>query len=116
MPGSSSTQRIGGEARYRVLASADLAVVASGTACLETALLGTPQVVFYSLPRLEVALIRMLARVKHFALPNVIIAEDAVPELLNPHVGDLVEEAKSTICKSKEARELAIRLRKELTT
>jgi len=106
----------GGSTRYRALASADLAVVASGTACLETALLGIPQVVFYSLPRLEVALIRMLARVKHFALPNVIIAEDAVPELLNPSVGDLVEKAKSTICKSKEARELAIKLRKKLST
>ncbi len=106
---------IGGKARYRALSDADLAVVASGTACLETALLGTPQVVFYSLPRLEVALIRTLARVKRFALPNVILAEDAVPELLNPSVVDLVEEAESAIEKPERSREIAIRLRKELT-
>lgn len=112
----SPDEAIGGKARYRALAGSDLAVVASGTACLETALLGTPQVVFYSLPRLEVALIRMLARVKHFALPNVILAEDVVPELLNPSREDLVEEAESAIQKPEKSRELAIRLRKELTT
>lgn len=106
---------IAGEARYRALAGADLAVVASGTASLETALLGTPQVVFYSLPRAEVTLIRLLARVKRFALPNVILAEDAVPELLNPSVGNLVEEAESAIQKPEKSRELAVKLRRELT-
>ena len=106
---------IGGKARYRALSDADLAVVASGTACLETALLGTPQVVFYSLPRLEVALIRMLARVKRFALPNLILGEYAVPELLNPSVENLVEEAQTILQKSERSRELAIRLRNELT-
>lgn len=106
---------IGGKARYGALAGSDLAVVASGTACLETALLGTPQVVFYSLPRAEATLMRLLTRVKRFALPNVILAEDAVPELLNPSVGNLVEEAESAIEKPERSREIAIRLRKELT-
>jgi lipid-A-disaccharide synthase len=105
---------IEGEERYRTLAGADLAIVTSGTASLETALLGTPQVVFYSLPSFEVFLVRSLTRVKRFALPNLILGEYVVPELLNPSVEDLVESAKSIAEKLMESRELAIRLRKHL--
>ena len=106
----------GGKARYRTLADADLAIVASGTASLEAALLGTPQVVFYCLPHLEVFLIRLLTRVNLFALPNLVLGEYVIPELLNPSVEDLVERAESIVQKPKSSRELAIRLRNNLAT
>jgi lipid-A-disaccharide synthase len=104
----------GGKARYRVLADADLAVVSSGTASLETALLGTPQVVFYSLPSFEVFLIRSLTRVKRFALPNLILGEDVVPEILNPSVETLLEHSNRAIPNRNESEELAMKLIQEL--
>jgi lipid-A-disaccharide synthase len=105
---------ITGEERYRALASADLAIVTSGTASLETALLGTPQVVFYSLPSFEVFLVRSLTRVKRFALPNLILGDDVVPETLNPSVETLLEHSNRAILNRKESEELAARLIREL--
>jgi len=105
---------VGGEARYAVLAEAEAAVVASGTASLETALLGTPQVVFYSLPRLEKALVRTLTRVRRFALPNVILERDAVPELLNPGADELVQAVEGALAQPQGFAALASRLREEL--
>ncbi len=56
------------------------ALVASGTATLETALLGCPQVVYYRLHPLTYAVARRLKIVPHWALPNVLLAERAVAE------------------------------------
>lgn len=106
---------VGGEERYRELARAHLAVVASGTASLEAALAGTPQVVFYRLPRIEVALARAFTRVERFALPNLVAGGEVVPEFLNPSAVELVEAADTQISKSKESMELAARLYEKLT-
>ncbi|MBN2378203.1 hypothetical protein JXM67_00155 [candidate division WOR-3 bacterium] len=104
---------VGGESRYAELARAGLAVVTSGTASLEAALLGTPQAVFYTMPGFEVALARTLTHVRHFALPNIILGERRVPELLNPSVESLLEAALNL--SREEGRKLATRLRTELS-
>lgn len=60
------------------------AVVTSGTATLETALIGTPQVVVYranGLP-LSYKIMERLLKVKYVALPNLIVGNMIVPELL----------------------------------
>ncbi len=106
---------VGGEERYRVLAKTDLAVVTSGTASLETALLGIPQVVFYSLSGLEMTLIKSLTRVRLFALPNIILTKRVVPELLNPSVDELLEHGQRTICRRKESCDIAKELHLALT-
>ena len=64
------------------LAAADAAVVASGTATLETALIGTPFVTVYRLSALSYAVARRLARVRWASLPNILLGEPAVTELL----------------------------------
>lgn len=60
------------------------ALVTSGTATLETALIGTPQVVCYRAngSKLSYWLMSKLIKVKHVSLPNLIVANDIVPELL----------------------------------
>lgn len=60
------------------------AVVTSGTATLETALIGTPQVVCYRSngSRLTYKIMRKLVKVKYVSLPNLIVANKIVPELL----------------------------------
>ncbi len=65
-----------------VLTAADVALVASGTATLETALCHTPMVVAYRLHRLSFWIMNALRQTQWVALPNVIANRALVPELL----------------------------------
>jgi lipid-A-disaccharide synthase len=58
------------------------AVVASGTATVETALSGTPFVVVYRLAPLTWLLGRRLVKLDTFAMPNLIAGKKIVPELI----------------------------------
>lgn len=70
------------EERLRVIADSHLALCASGTATLETGLLGTPMIVLYRLAPLTYQLARRLVKVPHFSLVNLVLERGAVPELL----------------------------------
>jgi len=76
-----------GRARL-ALAAADVVLVASGTATLETLLSKRPMVVAYRLAATTFFLLRRLGLVKvpHVALPNLLLGERAVPELLQDDV------------------------------
>jgi len=68
---------------HRVMAAADLLLVASGTATLEAACYGTPMVVLYRLSAVTYALARVLVRgVSAISLPNIIAGRAVVPELI----------------------------------
>jgi lipid-A-disaccharide synthase len=67
---------------YDVLAAADLAIVASGTATLEAALLKTPMIIIYKVSWLSSVLGRVLIHVKHIGLANIIAGKTIVPELI----------------------------------
>jgi lipid-A-disaccharide synthase len=64
------------------VACSDAAAVASGTATLETALLGTPMVVFYRLSPLTFFLGRFLVKVRFISLVNLISEREVVLELI----------------------------------
>jgi lipid-A-disaccharide synthase len=83
------------EGEYRdVLGHADAAAVASGTATLEAALMGVPQVIVYRLKRLTYAIGRRLVKLPFVGLPNVVMGESAVPELIQDRfTGRRVAEA-----------------------
>ena len=74
---------IDGEAETAI-AAADVVLLASGTASLQTALLGKPMVAAYKLSPLTHLLHRWfkLIKVKHFAMPNLLTDEPMVPEFL----------------------------------
>lgn len=59
-----------------------LAIVASGTASLECALVGIPQLVVYQVHPLTYAVGKRLVKVKHLSMVNVLANEEVVPELL----------------------------------
>ena len=65
------------------------AMVTSGTATLETALLKTPQVVCYRAHPLSYLMARMLVKIKHISLVNLIMQRTVVTELIQ---GDLNPE------------------------
>ena len=64
------------------LLHARAAVVASGTATVEAAMMGTPMVVVYRVSPLTWRLGRPLVHVKNFAMVNLIAGEPVVPELI----------------------------------
>lgn len=70
------------ERRYDAMAACDLLVLASGTAALESGLLGVPAVVAYKASWLTGLAARLLMRVKHVSLPNIILGREILPELL----------------------------------
>ncbi len=69
---------------YPLLRHATAALVTSGTATLEAALLGVPQVVCYKtpLPRIVAFLRRHILKVKYISLVNLIANREVVPELV----------------------------------
>jgi lipid-A-disaccharide synthase len=71
---------------YAARAYADAALVASGTATLETALLGTPFAIVYKLNALTYQLARRIVKVPHFGLANVVAGREVAPELLQDEV------------------------------
>jgi len=71
---------------YAARAYADAALVASGTATLETALLGTPFAVVYRLNALTYQMARCIVKVPHFGLANVVAGREVAPELLQDEV------------------------------
>jgi lipid-A-disaccharide synthase len=70
------------EGRYDALAASDAVVVASGTATLETALLGIPMVIVYRMNPVTYALARLISDVPHVGMPNLIAGDRIAPELV----------------------------------
>jgi lipid-A-disaccharide synthase len=71
---------------YNLVHAADAAVVTSGTATLETALLGRPMVIMYRVSPLTFALARRLVHVDCIGMPNIILGRRVFPELIQHDV------------------------------
>jgi len=67
---------------YDVIGVSDIVVVASGTATLETALLGTPMVIIYKVSPLSYYVGTKVINVTHIGLANLIAGKTIVPELI----------------------------------
>src|ERR1700730_7198116 len=74
-------ERIEG-ATYDALAVADCAIVASGTATVEAALLGTPMVVIYRVTLASAFILRRMIRIPFIGMVNLIAGKRVVPELV----------------------------------
>jgi lipid-A-disaccharide synthase len=74
------------EKTYDILKDADLAIVSSGTATIEAAILQTPMVIVYKLSYFSWIISKILARVKYFGLVNIVLSEKIVPELIQREV------------------------------
>lgn len=104
-------------ARYGQMARARAALVVSGTATLELALLGVPQVACYHLSPLSRLAARLLVRTRYFSLPNILLGREEVTELLEPQPGALLVAVQSLLEDSGaagRAHERAVRLRQVL--
>lgn len=79
---------------YDILKHAQAALVTSGTATLETALFGIPQVVMYKANAISYHIAKMLVKVKYISLVNLILDKAAVKELIQEdmNVKNIVQE------------------------
>lgn len=69
-----------------VIAAADVVLTVSGTASLETLLVGRPMVVSYRMSALSFLVARLLVRAPFFSLPNLLAGRRLVPEILQSEV------------------------------
>ena len=67
---------------YQLLWHAEAAIVTSGTATLETALLDVPEVVVYKFSEITINIARFFVHIKYFSLVNLIMDREVVKELL----------------------------------
>lgn len=112
-----STVRIVYGQTYRLLKQAKAALVTSGTATLETALLKTPQVVCYNGEggRLSYYLFKTFVKVKYISLVNLIMGQEVVKELMMQHLTERnVLNELSRLLYSERDREKMLRNYEEL--
>lgn len=92
------------------LAHSRAGIVASGTATVEAALIGTPFVVVYRLSSLTWKLGRRLVKVPHFAMANLIAGREIVPEIIqSDFTGENVAAQVRKIAEDGSARERMVR-------
>jgi lipid-A-disaccharide synthase len=97
--------RVEGET-YNALAAADCAIVASGTATVEAALLGTPMVVVYRVAPLTAAILRHMIRTPFIGMVNLIGGRLVVPELIQDEfTPEAVEKEVRRMLESAAARD-----------
>jgi len=87
---------------HTALAACDIALVASGTATLETALFKRPMVIAYNMARISYEMMRRMAYQPYVGLPNILcegfvvpelVQDDATPENLAQALGNLLDDA-----------------------
>jgi lipid-A-disaccharide synthase len=67
---------------YHLLSRSDAAIVTSGTATLETALFGVPQIICYKSDALSYRIAKKLIKVKFIGLANLIMDKEVVKEMI----------------------------------
>jgi lipid-A-disaccharide synthase len=74
---------------YSLLMQANAAIVTSGTATLETALFGVPQIICYKASPLSYAIAKRLVKLKYICLVNLIMDKEVVKELIQDDLTQL---------------------------
>lgn len=90
---------------YNVLKYSKAALVTSGTATLETGLIGTPQIVCYKTNGLTYHLGKYLIKVKYISLVNLILNKAAVPELIQSELNAMELKKRLTKLVTNNAKE-----------
>lgn len=93
---------------YALLAQASAALVASGTATLETALFGVPQVVCYRTSTITYEIARRLLKIRYISLVNLIMDKPVVAELIQHDltVENMVKELRAVMEDGERRRQM----------
>lgn len=100
---------------YDILSISEVAVVTSGTATLETALLGIPQVVCYKGSMISYHIAKRLVKIKFISLVNLILDKEAVVELIQAECNPVrIKEEIAKIMDGNPARDQILKDYQEL--
>jgi len=98
---------------YSTLTACDLALVASGTATLETAIMEVPMVIIYRVSPISFWIAKMIVRVPYIGLVNLVAGKKIVPELLQDKVtpANLAHEALTILESGRISKNMINKLR-----
>jgi len=101
-----------GRGIYHALKVCDLAFVASGTATLETAIMGVPMIITYRISPLSFNIARRVVKVPYVGLVNLVAGEEVAPELLQEEVNPekIAEKALEILCDNTKKGEVKEKL------
>jgi lipid-A-disaccharide synthase len=106
MGGAQAVISIVENATYDLLGAADVAIVSSGTATVEAALIGVPMVVVYRVAPSTAWIVRRLVHTRFFAMVNLLAGKEVVPELIqDAFTPERVVQETERLLQSVEARE-----------
>ena len=93
---------------YSLLSKASAALVTSGTATLETALFGVPQVVCYKGSSISYQIAKRLVNIKYISLVNLIMDREVVKELIQDKltVQNLTNELENILHNQESRRQI----------
>ncbi len=97
---------------YDVLNISHLAIVASGTATLEAAIMGTPMVILYKVSFLTYFIGKCLIKIRDVGLVNIVAGRQVVPELIQKEANP--EKISETVLKILENPKAILNLKQEL--
>jgi lipid-A-disaccharide synthase len=106
MGGAQAAISIVENATYDLLGAADVAIVSSGTATVEAAIIGVPMVVVYRVAPSTAWIVRRLVHTRFFAMVNLLAENEVVPELIqDAFTPERVVQETERLLQSAEARE-----------
>ncbi|MFC1742989.1 lipid-A-disaccharide synthase [Candidatus Riflebacteria bacterium] len=93
---------------YEILTCSDIAIVASGTATLETAILTRPMIIVYKTTFLNWLISKFLLTLNHIGLPNILAGRKIVPEYIQGEFNssNIYIEAKKILTDKRHAQEM----------
>ena len=101
---------IGEDHTYDMMQISSAAVVASGTATLETALMAVPTLLVYRIGALSYALSKILVHIESIGLPNIIMGRRIIPELWQDEVtGENIAAAVVPLLQHETQRQTAVK-------
>lgn len=71
---------------YDLMNCCDFAIATSGTVTLEVALMNLPSIVLYKMSNITYRIAKIFVKIKYFSLPNILVNEAILPELLQDEV------------------------------
>ncbi|KYZ76379.1 lipid-A-disaccharide synthase [Anaerosporomusa subterranea] len=94
---------------YDLMSIADVAIAASGTVTLEAALLQLPSVIIYKVNSLTYYLGKLLVKIPHIGLPNIVAGRKILPELLQHNANpDAIAEAALPLLTDQQTRQTVL--------
>ncbi len=97
---------------YNVLHHSKIAIVTSGTATLETALMGVPQVVCYKANKISYFIAKKLVKVNYISLVNLVAGHEIVTELIQENCNSTeIEKAYKKLKHGQYRREVKAKYR-----